>query len=164
MQYNPLSKKVKPVLFITAALQSFLFAGILCAALVIIPAKSYDDTFLRLIPAAVGVVIAVLWAVISPVVRFRRYKYLLADDRIEIVEGIFYIRRTIVPIDRIHQIDITRGPIDNRFGVAKVTVTTAGAKVTMRFLELEKAEEISETLNRIITQNLRRQTGDDDVQ
>ncbi len=165
MQYNPLSKKAKPVLMITAAIQALVFAGVCCGAVWGIPIYGMGNmNIIRLIATAIVLVLAVLWAIITPTVRFRRYKYLLADDRIEIVEGLFYIRRTIVPIDRIHQIDITRGPVDNRFGVAKVTVTTAGAKATMRFLEFEKAEEISEMLNRIITLKLRSQKGDDDVQ
>ena len=108
-------------------------------------------------------VLATAWAVIAPMVRFRRYRYKSAEDRIEIREGIFYIRRTMVPIDRIHQIDIVRGPLDSRFGLAKVTLTTAGGVATMRFLELEKAEEICETLNRTITRKLRKEQGDDHV-
>lgn len=163
MDYIPLSKKARPVLFITAAVQSLLFAGILCAGLFIIPARSYDDTFLRLLPAAAIVVLAVLWAIIAPIVRLRRYRYKITDDRIEIIEGIIYIRRTVVPIDRIHQIDIVRGPLDSRFGLAKVTVITAGATASMRFLELEKAEIICETLNSVITQKLRGKKGDDHV-
>ncbi len=163
MEYSPLSKKAKPVLFITAALQSLLFAGVLCAGLFIIPSYGYDDTLLRLLPAAGIVVLAVLWAGLAPAVRFRRYKYRITDDRIEIIEGILYIRRTIVPIDRIHQIDIVRGPLDSRFGLAKVTVTTAGATASMRFLELEKAEGICETLNSIVTQKLRDKKGEQDV-
>lgn len=162
MQYTSLSQKAKPVLFITAALQGLIAGGTLCAGIYFLPVYGYG--ILRAcLWAGVGL-IALVWALVSPLVRFRRYRYLLADDRIEIIEGIVYIRRTIVPIDRIHQIDITRGPIDTRFGIAKVTVTTAGAKATMRFLELEKAEEICETLNRIITQKLRNQKGEDNVQ
>ncbi len=164
MQYTSLSQKAKPVLFITAAIQSLVFTGICCAAIWSIPLYGMGNINpIRLLGTAVTVLFALLWAIVTPIVRFRRYKYCIADDRIEIVEGLFYIRRTIVPIDRIHQIDITRGPIDNRFGIAKVTVTTAGAKATMRFLELEKAEEICELLNRVITHKLREQKGEDHV-
>ncbi len=164
MDYTPLSEKAKPVLFITAAVQAILFAavpvGVLWLAL-------YDNAVLTK-PLCIGVtfciaVLAVVWAVAAPVIRFRRYRYKLASDRIEIREGIFYIRRTVVPIDRIHQIDIVRGPLDSRFGLAKVTVTTAGGTATMRFLELEKAENICETLNGTITAKLRKRQGEDHV-
>lgn len=161
MQYNPLSKKAKPVLIITAVLQSLLAGAVVCAGLFALPAYGYG--ILRaLLCAAVGL-LALVWAIASPIVRFRRYRYLIADDRIEIVEGILFIRRTVVPIDRIHQIDIVRGPLDSRFGLAKVTVTTAGATATMRFLELDKAESICETLNSTVTQKLRNKKGEQDV-
>lgn len=164
MQYTPLSNKAKPVLWITAVLQALCTMLVLCAGTwgFSMQIGGLPQKFL-MIPLAATVFLCLLWAILTPFVRFRRYKYMIADDRIEIVEGLFYIRRTIVPIDRIHQIDITRGPIDNRFGLAKVTVTTAGAKATMRFLELDKAEAICESLNRTIIHKLREQKGEDHV-
>ena len=164
MNYTPLSHKAKPVLFITAVLQALLTGGALCAGIYLLPIYGYGMLqSLRIWLCAGVALLAALWAIISPIVRFRRYRYCIADDRIEIVEGIVYIRRTMVPIDRIHQIDIVRGPVDNRFGLAKVTVTTAGATATMRFLELEKAESICEMLNTVITQKLRSAKGDSHV-
>lgn len=161
MNYSALSKKAKPVLFITAALQSLVFCAVVAAILFSNRFAIFYDA--QLLLAAVCLLLAVAWAVAAPLLRFRRYRYLLAEDRIEIIQGIFFIRRTVVPIDRIHQIDIARGPIDSRFGLAKVTVTTAGATATLRFLELEKAEEICETLNAAIIQKIRSNRGDDNV-
>lgn len=164
MEYRSLSEKAKPVLFITAAVQALLFAAVPCAILWL---AMFDGAVLTK-PLCMGITLclcalALAWAVFAPIVRFRRYRYKLAEDRIEIQEGIFYIRRTMVPIDRIHQIDIVRGPLDSRFGLAKVTVTTAGGTATMRFLELEKAEDICQTLNRTVTRKLRKSQGEDHV-
>ena len=162
MEYTSLSKKAKPVLFVTALVQALLVGGCLTAALVVLAdeigfafALYYRYTAVQTLVIAGLWGLCLLWAIVVPPVRFRRYKYKIAHDRIEIIEGLFYIRRTMVPIDRIHQIDIVRGPLDSRFGLAKVTVTTAGATATMRFLELEKAEEICETLNATVTAKLR---------
>lgn len=68
------------------------------------------------------------------------------DECIDIVEGLFFIKRNIVPIERLHKISVERGPIDRIFGLGKVIVTTAGGDVTIRYLELEKAERIAEAL------------------
>lgn len=164
MDYIPLSKKARPVLFVTAAVQALAFAGVCSVALWAIPLYGAGNiNLIRILVTAVVVLLALAWTILAPTVRFRRYRYRIADDRIEIVEGIVYIRRTVVPIDRIHQIDIVRGPLDSRFGLAKVTVTTAGATATMRFLELDKAESICETLNSTVTQKLRNKMGDQDV-
>lgn len=51
-----------------------------------------------------------------------------------------------MPIERLHKISVERGSIDRIFGLGKVIVTTAGGDVTIRYLELEKAERIAEAL------------------
>lgn len=46
-----------------------------------------------------------------------------------------------MPIERLHKLEISKGPIDQIFHVAKVTVTTAG-DVTLRFLEEERRKKL----------------------
>ncbi|MFA6710689.1 MAG: PH domain-containing protein, partial [Candidatus Methanomethylophilaceae archaeon] len=55
-----------------------------------------------------------------------------------------------VPIERVHQVEVTRGPINNMLGLANVTVTTAGGTADIRFLEISEAERIAEELNSLI--------------
>ena len=67
----------------------------------------------------------------------------------------------LVPINRLHQIAISQGPIDRIYGLTKVVVTTAGGEVTIRFLETQKAQDIADTLKIKINQlALLQQTGD----
>ena len=54
-----------------------------------------------------------------------------------------------------------KGPIDQIFHVAKVTVTTAGGDVTLRFLEEEKAEKIAENLQKRINEIVKEQREED---
>ncbi len=148
MEYTTLTKKAKKVITLTALIEAVAFAAAGIAAALNLP------IYFRVRPwLCVGVVaLALLWLAVYPAVRFKRYKYLITPDRIEIIEGVFWIKRTVVPIDRIHQISVARGPIDSFFGVAKVSVITAGSTATMRFLELEKANEIAMHLNGKIKQ------------
>ena len=55
-----------------------------------------------------------------------------------------------MPIDRIYQIDIRKGPLDNAVGVAKVMVTTAGSSAAFRFLEPDAADEIALYINETV--------------
>lgn len=87
-----------------------------------------------------------------PPVRYARYRYILTEEELEVREGIIVITREIVPIERIHKIEVNAGPIDRAFGLAKVKAVTAGGEVTARFLENEKAEQIAETLKKRINQ------------
>lgn len=95
------------------------------------------------------------YILIAPKIRFKRYRYLIASDRVEIIEGLFFIRRTIVPIDRIYQIDIKTGPLDKAVGVAKVMITTAGSIASFRFLEPDVADRISMYLNETVLKKLK---------
>lgn len=158
MNYKNLSKRAKTVMLLTALIQGILFAA---AALIIIANVFGRGSETGLVLALVCAALAVTYIIVVPIVRFKRYRYLIEADRIEIVEGVFFIRRTLVPIDRIHQISVSRGPIDSAFGVAKVSVITAGATATFRFLDEEKADEIALHLNTRIKEKL---GGNPDVQ
>ena len=83
---------------------------------------------------------------ISPYFRYHRYRYSIDEECIDIKEGYLFVKRQIVPIERIHKLQTVKGPIDQFFHVAKVIVTTAGGDVTIRFLEEKKAEQIAERL------------------
>ena len=158
MNYSTLSKRAKTVMLITAMIQGILFAA---AALFIIANVFGRGSETGLVLALVCAALAVAYIIIVPIVRFKRYRYLIEADRIEIIEGVFFIKRTLVPIDRIHQISVSRGPIDSAFDVAKVSVITAGATATFRFLDEEKADEIALHLNNRIREKL---GGSPDVQ
>ena len=138
-------------MLLTAIIQGILFSA---AALLIIAKVFGRGSETGLVLALVCAALAIAYIIIVPIVRFKRYRYLIETDRIEIVEGVFFIKRTLVPIDRIHQISVSRGPIDSAFGVAKVSVITAGATATFRFLDEEKADEIALHLNTRIKEKL----------
>ena len=107
------------------------------------------------IGTTISIVVAILIianAVISPYFRFHRYRYSINDEYIDIYEGYIFVKRNIVPLERLHKMQTVRGPIDRMFKVEKVVVTTAGGDVTLRFLEEEKAEFIAESLGRRINQ------------
>lgn len=112
---------------------------------------------------AVGTAIFAAVFAFIPRLRFRRYKYLIAQDRIEIIKGVFFVTKTIVPVDRIHQIDIEKGPLDRAVGVAKVIVTTAGSAVSLRFLEPERAEKLAAFLNDSVRQRIKKTEANGDV-
>lgn len=107
------------------------------------------------IAVILGMVLAVvlaLNALISPIIRFYRYRYKIDDESIDIIEGYIFVTRSIVPINRLHKLEIIQGPYDKIFNVAKVNVTTAGGDVTIRFLETEKADKITESLKKKINE------------
>lgn len=99
--------------------------------------------------AAVLILVDVL---ISPYFRFCRYRYGINEECIDIQEGYLFVKRHIVPIERLHKLEMKTGPLDRLFHVGKVIVTTAGGDVTIAFLDMGKAEKIADTLKRRINE------------
>jgi len=177
--YETLSAKALKLLRITGALQGlFLFLTLAIPALFLIyenlTAESATPSIAAIwdgvgIPSAsllaLGLVLAAFCMLLLPRLRHRRYRYLIDADRLEIIEGLFYVHRKIIPIDRVHQIEIARGPLDKLAGVAKVVITTAGSQSAFRFLEPERAEQIALYLNETIAKKLqvRAARGENDV-
>lgn len=61
-----------------------------------------------------------------PARKYRHWGYDMGSDRLRIVRGYMFYRDTIVPFGRIQHIDVDQGPIDRRYGLATLTVHTAG--------------------------------------
>ncbi len=95
------------------------------------------------------------YLIIAPQVFYRRYRYRIDDDKAEIRRGIITITHSLVPIERIHQVEVSRGPINRRFGLANVVITTAGGVLTLEYLDDEVAESIASKLNECVVKLLR---------
>lgn len=150
MNYEKLSKKALGCMYVATGVATLIVLGII-ACLNIFWFIEDEMQIATWISVGIGIFGILNWG-ISPYFRFHRYGYAINEESIDIKEGYLFVERNIVPIQRLHKLEIDRGPIDQLFGVAKVTVTTAGGDVTLRFLELEKAEEIAAHLRTRINQ------------
>lgn len=150
-----LSKKALGCMYVATGIGSLIGLGILAAVnvLLFIPEGIQIGMTISLILG--GVIL--FNALASPYFRFHRYRYQIDEEFIDIREGYLFVKREIVPIQRLHKMETLRGPIDTMFGVAKVKVTTAGGDVVIRFLEQEKAEHIAEGLGKHINRMVEKQ-------
>lgn len=121
---------------------------------------SYSDFFKGyevLIRVAVVLILTVCitYLLTSPVVFYRRYRYRIDEEKLDIRSGVISIVHTMVPIERIHQVEVVRGPINRIFGLSSVVMTTAGGRVTIQYLEDPVAESIADLLNESIVKLLK---------
>jgi uncharacterized protein len=144
MKYEKLSKRALGCMYVATALASVIALAVIDAVnwLWIFPK---DMDMLKAVSLAL-VILTLFDALASPYFRYHRYRYSINEECIDIKEGYLFVKRNIVPIERLHKLQTLKGPIDQMFKVAKVVVTTAGGDVTIRFLEEEKAEQIAENL------------------
>lgn len=159
--YRTPSPKAIKLMRITSMLCMFFFWIV---PVLILTGAIWDEAGVKaLVLPGFALLIAIVYTLIAPKIRFKRYRYLIAHDRIEIIEGLIFIRRTIVPIDRIYQIDIRKGPLDSAVGVAKVVITTAGSSAAFRFLEPEAADEIAMYINETVLKKIKSKGAENDV-
>lgn len=102
----------------------------------------------------------IAYQLVSPIVFFRRYRYRIDADKVEIRKGVFVVSHTLVPIERIHQVEVSQGPINRHFGLADLTMTTAGGVVAIQYLEKPVAEDIAEKLNETVIGILKERSQD----
>lgn len=153
MKYGKLNRKAIYCMFLGTLVSTIIGLGILIMIYIGIRVEIPSDIENVIFKVLVLIIIiSVLNLFVSPIIRYNRYRYKINEEEVDVIEGLWFISRTIVPIERLHKITLQRGPIDNMFGLSKVIITTAGGDATIRFLENEKAEKIAESLKNKVNQ------------
>lgn len=111
-----------------------------------------DPLFMGIL--ALTVLVAV-YELVSPPLFYRYYRYRMDEDCVEVRSGVIFRSHTLVPVERIHQVEVKKGPILRKYGLAQVTMTTAGGTVDLQYLDEPIAEEIAQNLNEKIIKMLK---------
>lgn len=136
----------------------YLFNGILLAFVTILAAvmvvfglpEMGSEAMTAFILTVVLYALCAMYLLVAPIVFYNRYRYKIDADKAEIRRGVFWISHKMIPVERIHQVDVVRGPINRMFGLADVIITTAGGVAKIQYLEEDIAEEIVNNLNNTV--------------
>ena len=93
--------------------------------------------------------LALSFAVIWPAARHKRLHYLVDEGGLRIRRGVFWRTVIWIPISRVQHTDFTQGPVQRRFGLATLTVHTAGtagASISLAGLEHTVAARLCDHL------------------
>lgn len=115
--------------------------GVGYAGIVLLAAVAFRDEAGWL--GAVGVLaVAVVMGGLLPELRWRRWRYEVRDEEVDLVRGAFVVRRTIVPIRRVQHVDTESGPLRDALGLATVTFHTAAGGLAIPALAKGEAEHV----------------------
>jgi uncharacterized protein len=117
-----------------------------------------DHTGLRFIALAVTVLLAATHLLVMPQWRYRVHRWEVTDNAVYTKSGWISQERRIAPISRVQTVDTERGPLEQLFGLANVTVTTASAAGPLRINGLDRG--IAERLVAHLTDVTSRSPGD----
>lgn len=91
---------------------------------------------------------------IYPAFEYKQWKYAITSDKVEFSEGIFFTKRTTIPIVRVQHIQINQGPINRWLKLADLTISTAGGQHKIPNIHISKAEEIGDYLKNKIKEKV----------
>ncbi|KAA9017096.1 PH domain-containing protein [Niallia endozanthoxylica] len=89
------------------------------------------------------------FVVLFPSLRWKRWRYEVREQEIELQHGLFVIKRTLVPMVRVQHVDTAQGPLLRKYKLASVTVSTAATTHEIPALELSEAEEMRVSISRL---------------
>ncbi len=118
------------------------------AAAIAAVALSGGKTAQLLIAAALGIIVIyeIIGLIVYPLIEYRQWKYMVSDERVEIIHGIFYIKRNVIPVVRIQNITIKQGPIYRKYGLYTVEIALASGSFEITGLGKQTAEDISRSI------------------
>lgn len=149
--YKKLEPSAQKCMRVNAIIASVIGLAIGVAALYFLLFRRFQLVF-WIAASAYVVLLIVMEIIITPKFRYERYRYGIGEDAIRVREGFIWIKETIVPIERLHKIEMSQGPIDRIFKLSSVVITTAGGDCKINFLDTEEAEVIAEKLKDKINQ------------
>jgi membrane protein YdbS with pleckstrin-like domain len=124
--WQPLPDDARTVSGITGALTALPIVVGLAAALVLANVDGW--------PARIGIGLALLtagalagWGMGRA--RWRRTRWMLDERGLSVQRGLIWRKEVLVPRTRVQHLDLERGPIERRFGLATLVVHTAGTRM-----------------------------------
>lgn len=88
----------------------------------------------------------ILALVLFPQIEYRQWGYLIEEDKVIIRHGIFFVKKTVIPIIRIQNITLSQGPVNRSLGLYKVEMALASGSFEIQGLDQKTADGISENL------------------
>jgi membrane protein YdbS with pleckstrin-like domain len=118
-------------------------AGVACWAL-----ATFGDysLFVSVLPVLAMLLLGVVVVGVAPGVRWRRWRYEIRPDEIDLQRGILWIERTLVPLARIQHVDTRQGPLQRRFGLSTVVFYTAAGPNQIPELSTPIAAEVRDRI------------------
>ncbi|PLR95557.1 PH domain-containing protein [Bacillus sp. T33-2] len=108
---------------------------------VLLAASAYTYFFVKLVPE----------------LRWRRWRYEVREQEIELQHGVFIIKRTLVPMVRVQHVDTLQGPLLRKYSLANVTISTAATIHLIPGLDIEEADDLRQSISGLA------RVADDDV-
>jgi len=87
-----------------------------------------------------------------PKLRWKRWRYEVSEDAIDLLRGFIFKTRTVVPINRVQHVDTNQGPIYRKYGLSSVKISTAATTHEIPALDDETAADVRNKISQLVRQ------------
>lgn len=129
-----------------------IFSGVLLVVGIVLAVLTFKFDWY----AWIVIVYLLLWAIWSavsifylPKLEWRRWCYEVKEEEIELQRGLFFVKRTIIPMVRVQHVDTNQGPIMRKYGLHTITVHTASGTHEIPALLTADADHLRDFIARM---------------
>ncbi len=93
-------------------------------------------------------IVGIVGGTLLPAARYRRWRYWMTDDTIELRHGLVFRAESSIPYFRVQHIDVRQGPLQRAAGIVDLVISTASAATdaTLPGVEPERADSIRQAV------------------
>ncbi len=93
----------------------------------------------------------IVTVIIIPPIRWKRWRYDVLTDEIDLMHGVFIVKRTLIPMTRVQHVDTEQGPLLRKYKLAVVSISTAATVHRIPSLTIEVADELRDRIAELAT-------------
>jgi uncharacterized protein len=124
-----------------AAITSIFFAAV-GVAVIVVAIKYAWSWWVPVLVCAAVVLEMVLDITVIPPLRWKRWRYEIREEEIDLLQGVIYVKRTVIPMVRVQHVDTHQGPILRKYGLTSVMFSTAAGRHHIPALADETAARV----------------------
>lgn len=142
-------------------LPAVLFFILICAltglGIAFLPSGSAHGVLLIVVLALA--LILLVWLVITPLIRWRSTHYVFTTHRVLIRRGVLKHVGRDITLGRISDVSYEQSLLDRIFSAGTLHIESAGENGQETLVNLPRADEVQQTLNRLIENDMNRRGG-----
>ncbi|MBA2174664.1 PH domain-containing protein [Halobacillus locisalis] len=125
----------------------FAITFVVSAALIVAIVRWEWPIWIMWVAAAILVLELIFSVWLLPSLKWKRWRYEVTEQDVELQHGILLITKTLVPMVRVQHVDTEQGPLLRKFRLATISISTAATVHKIPALDEQEAEELRQSIS-----------------
>ena len=143
-----IAKDVLPVWRIRAGLEALVFA-ILPIGYVFLSDLYNWPVWIMITFVIIYIVFFITHVFIFPYLKWKYWRYEVLETEIDLLRGVFIVKRTLIPMNRVQHVDTEQGPLLRKYRLAAITISTAATIHQIPALSMEDADSLRDQIAKL---------------